>query len=365
MSRLQSPLRLRGRTLRNRVWVSPMCQYSSVDGHPTPWHLVHLGALARGGAGLVVAEATAVTPAGRISPADAGLWADDQVADYEPIVSFVHDQGAAIGVQLAHAGRKASTAVPWQGRGYVSPADGGWRAVAPSALAFDDLPTPSALTIAQIDSIVGAFAAAARRARDAGYDVVEIHAAHGYLLHQFLSPLSNHREDIYGRTFEGRTRLLVRVVDAVRERWPDDRPLFVRVSATDWVEAGWTTEQTVALARQIALHGVDLVDVSSGGLDPAQRIPVAPGFQVPLAHAVRVGAGVATSAVGLITEPAQAEQVLVDGSADAVMLGRALLRDPHWPLRAAEALDGRAPWPAPYRRARRTRAATEPEGPRR
>jgi 2,4-dienoyl-CoA reductase-like NADH-dependent reductase (Old Yellow Enzyme family) len=328
-----------------------MCQYSSLDGHPTPWHLVHLGAFARGGAGLVLAEATAVTPDGRISPADAGLWTDAQAADYEPLVTFVHDQGAAIGVQLAHAGRKASTAVPWQGRGYVPLADGGWPTVGPSALAFDDLPAPSAMTTAAIDSVVDAFSAAAERAREVGYDVVEIHAAHGYLLHQFLSPLSNRRDDAYGGGLDGRSRLLIRVADAVREQWPDDRPLFVRVSATDWVEGGWTTAQTVELARLLANHGVDLIDVSSGGLDPAQRIPVAPGFQVPLAEAVRHGAGVATSAVGLITEPAQAEQVLADGSADAVMLGRALLRDPHWPIRAAEVLDHHAPWPPPYRRA--------------
>lgn len=353
MSLLHSPLTLRGTTVRNRAWVSPMCQYSSLDGHPTAWHLVHLGSFARGGAGLVMTEATAVLPQGRISPADAGLWNDDQAEGYAPIVTFVHGQGAAIGFQLAHAGRKASTAVPWQGHGSVPPGEGGWLTVAPSALAFDDLPPPEAMTRAQIDEAVAAFAAAAVRADQMGADVVEIHAAHGYLLHEFLSPISNRRADNYGGSFENRSRALVRVVDAVRAVWPDNRPLFVRISATDWVEGGWTLEESVDLARILGRHGVDLVDVSSGGLDPAQQIPVGPGYQVPHAHTIRRQSGVATSAVGHITEPVQAEQALVAGSADAVMLGRAMLRDPHWAARSAGVLDGDEPWPAPYARARR------------
>ncbi len=338
--------------MRNRVWVAPMCQYSSANGLPTDWHLVHLGSLARGGAGLVMTEATSVSPEGRISPADAGIWSQQQAAAYEPIVRFVREQGAVPAIQLAHAGRKASTSVPWEGRGYVPPAEGGWRTVGPSAVGFADWPAPTALSVSDVGRVVEAFVAAAERARDVGFEVVEVHAAHGYLLHQFLSPLSNHRADEYGGAFGGRVRLLLDVAAGVRDVWPRDQPVFVRLSATDWVGGGWTLDDTVRASRLLADRGVDLVDVSSGGLDPSQRIEATPGFQVPFARAVREGADVPTSAVGLITEPAQAEQVLAEGSADAVMLARAVLRDPHWPLRAAHELGDPGPWPVQYERGR-------------
>lgn len=352
MSRLFSDLQLRGTTFRNRAWVSPMCQYSSVEGRPTDWHLVHLGALARGGAGLVLTEATAVSPQGRISPADAGIWTDEQAGDYARITAFVRAQGAVPGIQLAHAGRKASTRVPWLGRGVVPADEGGWTTDGPSPVGFGGWPAPHALSIEEIDAVVTSFAEAARRAAGAGFEVVEVHAAHGYLLHEFLSPLSNHRDDRYGGGFDDRARLLLDVAAAVRAEWPDDRPVFVRLSATDWVPGGWDLAQTVQVARRLGERGVDLLDVSSGGLDPGQQIQVAPGFQVPFARAVREQAGVPTSAVGLITEPHQAEQVLRDGSADAVMLARALLREPHWPLRAAAELGDQTPWPVQYERAR-------------
>lgn len=352
MSRLLSPLTLRGTTFRNRAWVAPMCQYSSVDGFPSDWHLVHLGARATGGAGLVMTEATAVTPEGRISPADAGIWSDEQAQAYERIATFVRSQGAVPGIQLAHAGRKASTGRPWEGGGYVDPAAGGWQTVAPSPIAFGDWPVPKELSVAEIGQLVAAFADAARRAVASGFEVVEVHAAHGYLIHEFLSPLSNQRADGYGGDLDGRSRLLVEVVDAVREVWPADRPVFVRLSATDWAEGGWTVEETVEVSRRLAAHGVDLVDVSSGGMVRHQEIAVGPGYQVPFARAVREGSGLHVAAVGLITEPLQAEQVLVDGSADAVMLARALLRDPSWPLRAAHQLGDDVAWPEPYQRAR-------------
>ena len=351
-STLFSPLTLRGTTFPNRVWVSPMCQYSAADGLAGDWHLAHLGALATGGAGLVLTEATAVTPEGRISPEDLGLWSAAHADALRRIVAFAHDQGTLIGVQLAHAGRKASTYAPWRGRDSVTPADGGWRTVAPSALAFGRYAEPRAMTRADIESTVVAFADAARRALDVGFDVVEIHAAHGYLLHQFLSPLSNHRDDAYGGDLVGRMRFPLEVVTAVRSVWPADRPLLVRVSATDWVPGGWDLDSTVELARHLALRGVDLVDCSSGGLDPGQRIDLAPGYQVPFAERVRRDAGVATSAVGLITEPDQAEQVVSSGQADAVMLARALLREPRWPLLAAHALGAEVAWPPQYLRAR-------------
>lgn len=352
MSLLFSPLTLRATPVANRVWVSPMCQYSSVEGHPTDWHLAHLGALARGGAGLVMTEATAVTAEGRISPDDAGIWTDAQAADYARIVGLVRGQGAVPAIQLAHAGRKASTHAPWKGRGYVPPEDGGWQTVGPSPVGFGDWPPPAALTATEITALVEAFADAAARAVGVGFEVVEVHAAHGYLIHQFLSPLSNQRTDEYGGSFDNRTRLLREVCAAVRAVWPDDKPVFVRLSATDWVSGGWSLPDTVAVAAELAAIGVDLIDVSSGGLSPAQQIIPAPGYQVPFAAAVRREAGVATSAVGLITGSAQAEQVLADGSADAVMLARALLRDPHWPLRAAAELGEHVPWPPQYERAR-------------
>ena len=351
MSRLFEPLVLRGTTFRNRAWVSPMCQYSSVDGRVGDWHLAHLGAFARGGAGLVLTEAAAVVPEGRISPQDAGLWDDEQAGDWARVVDFVHAQGAAAGVQLAHAGRKASTRRPWEGTGVVPAAEGGWTAVGPSPIGFGDWSAPQELTVDGIAAVVRAFADAAVRADRAGFDVVELHAAHGYLLHQFLSPLSNARTDAYGGDLPGRSRALREVVTAVRAVWPDAKPLLVRVSATDWADGGWDVEETVALARTLHGLGVDLVDVSSGGNVAHQRIDVGPGYQVPFARAVREGAGVPTGAVGLITEPAQAEQVLRDGAADVVLLARALLREPHWVLRAAAELRGPDLTPPQYARA--------------
>jgi 2,4-dienoyl-CoA reductase-like NADH-dependent reductase (Old Yellow Enzyme family) len=353
MSRLFSPLTLRGTTFRNRVWVAPMCQYSSVEGYPNDWHLVHLGGLARGGAGLVMQEATSVTPEGRITPADAGIWENAQADAYEPITEFIQAQGAVPGIQLAHAGRKASTEQPWLGDGYVEVEQGGWQTVGPSPVAFGDWPAPRELTAVEILALVRAFADAAERALEAGYGVVEIHGAHGYLLHQFLSPLSNHRSDEYGGDLEGRSRFLVQVVDAVRAVWPEERPLFVRFSATDWSPGGWDVEETVELSRRLVGHGVDLVDVTSGGLVPGARIEVEPGYQVPFARAVREGAGIPVSAVGLIVAPEQADQILVNQAADAVMLARELLRNPHWPWRAARALGDDVAWPPQYVGARR------------
>ncbi len=352
MSLLLSPLTLRGTTMRNRAWAAPMCQYSSVDGRVGDWHLAHLGGLARGGAGLVISEAAAVTPQGRITPSDAGIWDDAQADDWSRITRFVAAQGAVPGIQLAHAGRKASTQRPWDGTGYVAPADGGWSTAAPSALAHGAWPAPEELTSAGIADIVRAFRDAAVRADGAGFEVAELHAAHGYLLHQFLSPLSNRRTDGYGGDLAGRSRALREVVTAVREVWPDAKPLLVRLSATDWADGGWDVDETVELSRGLRELGVDLVDVSSGGNVPTQQVAMGPGYQVPFARAVREGAGVPTAAVGLITEPAQAEQVLAEGSADAVLLARALLRDPHWVLRAAGELGDDVAWPPQYARAK-------------
>jgi 2,4-dienoyl-CoA reductase-like NADH-dependent reductase (Old Yellow Enzyme family) len=297
-------------------------------------------------------EATAVTPEGRISPFDAGIWTDEQAADYERIVGFVRGQGAVAGIQLAHAGRKGSTRVPWEGRGYVEPTDGGWATVGPSPLGYGDWPAPRELTAADLAGEVRAWAAAAERAVAAGFEVAEIHAAHGYLLHEFLSPLSNHRQDEYGGDLTGRSRLLREVVDAVRGNWPDDRPLFVRLSATDWVQGGLTVEDVTEVAKDLAGRGVDLIDVSSGGNSPAQQVVSGPGYQVAFAAQVRRGSGLPTAAVGLITDPQQAEQILADESADAVLLARALLRNPHWPQEAARVLEDDVYWPDQYRRAK-------------
>jgi 2,4-dienoyl-CoA reductase-like NADH-dependent reductase (Old Yellow Enzyme family) len=351
---LFAPLTQRGVTLRNRIVVSPMCQYTARDGLANDWHLVHLGGRAIGGAGAVIAEATAVLPEGRISPGDLGLWSEDHVAPLARAFAFVASQGAVPGVQLAHAGRKASTAAPWVGGGPLDAANGGWpdRVVAPSPLPFTPAhAVPQALDDAGIAAIPAAFAAAAQRAHAAGCRLVEIHAAHGYLLHQFLSPLSNRRGDAYGGSFAGRTRLVREVVAAVRAVWPEDLPLWVRISATDWVEGGWTEEDSVVLAGDLAGLGVDLVDCSSGGSSPDARIPAAPGFQVPFAARIRAEAGVATGAVGLITDPAQADAVVRGGRADVVLLARELLRQPHWPLQAALALGRNPPVPPQYARA--------------
>ncbi len=349
MTSLFDPITLRGLTVRNRIWLAPMCQYAveAGDGVPTDWHLVHLGARATGGFGLTITEANAVSPEGRISPQDVGIWNDDQQAAWSRIVGFLHAQGASAGTQLAHAGRKASTFSPWRGEGTIPATDGGWDAVGPSASAYQGYAEPHTMTVDEIAAVVEDFAAAAGRADAAGFDLVELHGAHGYLLHQFLSPLANRRTDAYGGSFENRTRLLVDVVDAVRAAWPAGKPLLVRLSATDWVEGGWTADETVELSAVLGEHGVDLVDVSSGGLDARQEIPVGPGYQVPFARDVRAKAGVATGAVGLITEPAQAQQVLDDGEADVVLLARVALREPAWPLRAAHEL-GVAAKDAPY-----------------
>jgi 2,4-dienoyl-CoA reductase-like NADH-dependent reductase (Old Yellow Enzyme family) len=352
MSTLLSPFTVRGMTARNRIWVSPMCQYSAVDGVPNDWHFVHLGQFATGGAGLVMTEAAAVSPEGRISPRDAGIWNDEQVAAWRRIIDFIHGQGAKAGIQLGHAGRKASTQPPWEGRATVPAAEGGWQSVAPSAVAFGDYATPRELTEAEIQGVVADFAAGARRALEAGVDAIEIHAAHGYLIHEFYSPLSNLRTDGYGGDFDGRVRLMLEVASAVRAEIGDEVPLFTRLSATDWADGGWTGDDTVRLARLLADHGVDLVDVSSAGITLAQQIPLGPGYQVPFAQRVRAEAKVPTGAVGLITEPQQAEQIVATGAADVVFLARALLRDPHWPLTAARVLGGDIEWPIQYVRAR-------------
>lgn len=352
MPMLFEPVTLRDLTVRNRVWLAPMCQYSAVDGVPQDWHLVNLGARASGGFGLLLTEAAAVVPEGRISPEDAGLWNDEQARAWGRIVDFVHTQGAAIGVQLAHAGRKASTYRPWAPtQGSVPAADGGWTTVGPSAVPFEGYADPEALDADGIAAVVDAFVEAARRAVSVGFDTVELHAAHGYLFHEFLSPLSNHRDDAWGGDLEGRARILLDTTDAVRATIPDGMPLLVRISGTDWIEGGWDLEQSTRLAAMLRDRGVDLVDVSSGGNAPAS-IPVEPGYQVPLSVGVR-GAGVPTGAVGLITEPAQAEKVLANGEADVVLLGRAALREPSWPLRAAHELgvpDAEAPWPPQHTR---------------
>jgi 2,4-dienoyl-CoA reductase-like NADH-dependent reductase (Old Yellow Enzyme family) len=352
MSALFSPLTLRGVTLRNRVAVSPMCEYSSDDGFADDWHVVHLGSRAVGGAGLVFTEAIAVTPEGRISPHDLGIWKDEHVAELARIARFCEAQGARWGTQLAHAGRKGSTNRPWDGGGAVQ--QGGWTPVAPGDEAFDpQYPVPSALDEAGIARIVSAFAAAARRTLDAGGSAIEIHGAHGYLVHEFLSPLVNRRTDRWGGSFENRTRLAREIARSVRSVWPERLPLFIRLSATDWVEGGWDIEQTVELARALRDDGVDLIDLSSGGAVPvaAGTIPVGPLYQTPFAERVRREAGIATGTVGMIVEPADAEAIVAGGRADLVLLARELLRDPYWPLFAARALGAQIEWPPQYRRA--------------
>jgi 2,4-dienoyl-CoA reductase-like NADH-dependent reductase (Old Yellow Enzyme family) len=329
-----------------------MCEYSAADGHPTSWHMVHLGSRAVGGAALVVAEASAVAAIGRISPGDTGLYLDSHIPSWQPIVNFIKEQGAAVGIQLAHAGRKASCDVPWRGGKPLSVDQGAWTTVAPSAVPFDvGHPVPHELTVAEIDQIVADFEKAAHRALDAGFQYVEVHGAHGYLLHEFLSPLSNHRTDSYGGSFENRIRLVVRVVQAVRAVWPESQPLSVRISATDWTEGGWDLPQSIELSRTFKGIGVDLVDVSSGGNVAYAKIPVGPGYQVPLAEAVRKEASIATGAVGMITEPEQAETIVSSGQADLVFLARELLRDPYWPRRAAQALGVQLAPPPQYARA--------------
>lgn len=356
MSHLFHHLQLRDVEFANRAWVSPMCQYSATDGVVGAWHFAHLGALATGGAGLIMAEATGVSPDGRISVNCAGIWNEEQVAAWRPIVDFAHSQGTRIGLQLAHAGRKGSTLAPWGGHLMASEQEGGWTAVAPSALAFEGYDVPHELSASEIALVVQAFADAAVRATSAGFDLVEVHAAHGYLAHQFLSPLSNLRVDHYGGSFENRVRFLCEVVEAVRAALASPVPLFVRISATDYSEGGWDLDQSVRLARRLKGLGVDLIDVSSGGNVAGVRIPVGPGYQVHFAEAIRSGAKLATSAVGLITEPEQAEEIVASGQADAVMLARAFLRNPRWALMAAERLGEFITWPRQLERARTLRA---------
>ena len=349
---LFTPLSLGSLTLRNRLAVASMCQYSADEGVPNDWHFVHLGSRAVGGAGLILTEATAVCPQGRISPQDTGLWNEAQGAAWRRIVDFVHAQGAAIGVQLAHAGRKASTDQPWRGGKPLAADAGGWPPEAPSALPFaPDHPTPHALSVEEIGQLVAQFRDAARRADAAGFDTVEIHAAHGYLLHEFLSPLSNARTDAYGGSLANRARLLREVVAAVRAVWPAPRPLLVRVSATDWAPGGWDIDECVSLARWLREDGVDLIDVSSGGLVPHARVPAAPNYQVPFAARIRHEAGIATGAVGLITEPAQAQAIVDRGEADLVLMAREFLRDPYFPRRAAHARGATIVAPPQYLRA--------------
>jgi 2,4-dienoyl-CoA reductase-like NADH-dependent reductase (Old Yellow Enzyme family) len=363
VTHLFSPLTQRGVTFPNRIAVSPMCQYSCEDGFATDWHLVHLGSRAVGGAGLVIVEATAVTPEGRITAGDMGLWKDAQIKPLARIVEFIHQNGSRAGIQLAHAGRKASTAKPWNGGKKVEPKDGGWSDVlAPSAVPFSaSYPQPIELDKSGIRRIVKAYADAAERALTAGFDLVEIHAAHGYLLHEFFSPLSNQRTDEYGGSFENRTRILIETADAVRQVWPEDRPLWVRISATDWAEGGWNEEESALLGKVLKHHGVDLVDASSGALVEYARIPSGPGYQVQFAEKIRREAGIATGAVGMITEPAQADTIIRTGQADVVLLAREFLRDPYWPLHAAERLGHSITWPVQYLRS--APGAVEPRQP--
>jgi 2,4-dienoyl-CoA reductase-like NADH-dependent reductase (Old Yellow Enzyme family) len=362
MSALFTPITFRDVALRNRIVVSPMCEYSSTDGFATDWHVVHLGSRAVGGAGLVLTEAIAVTDDGRISPDDLGIWKDEHVPELARIARFCTAQGAAWGTQLAHAGRKASTMAPWRGRGAATPDDGGWTPSGPGPDAFDPTyPIPAALDEAGIARIISAFADGARRTLDAGGTVIELHAAHGYLMHQFLSPLVNHRTDRWGGSFENRARLTLEIVRAVRAVWPERLPLFVRISATDYVPGGFDIEQSVALARLLQREGVDLIDCSSGG-----AVPVAPGsmavgplYQVPFAERIRRDTGIATGAVGLIVEPFDAEAIVADGRADLIFLARELLRDPYWPLFAARTLGADVTWPVQYQRAAGARATME------
>jgi 2,4-dienoyl-CoA reductase-like NADH-dependent reductase (Old Yellow Enzyme family) len=339
MNKLFEKLSLRGIEFRNRIWVSPMCQYSSTDGMPTDWHLVHLGSRAVGGAGLVIMEATAVSPEGRISPSDAGIWSDNHAEAYKKITKFIKDQGAVAGIQIAHAGRKASTGEPWNGGKKVEESDGGWETIAPSSIAFSpDYPMPREMTKSEIEKTTADFVAAAKRSVEAGFEVIEIHAAHGYLFHEFLSPISNTRADEYGGSLENRMRFLLEASEKIREVVPENLPVFVRISATDWTENGWDLEQSIELCKQLKKLGIDLIDVSTGGNVLDAKIPVAPNYQVPFAAEIRKQVGIPTGAVGLITEANQAEAILQNGEADAVLIAREFLRDAYFPFTAAQEL---------------------------
>jgi 2,4-dienoyl-CoA reductase-like NADH-dependent reductase (Old Yellow Enzyme family) len=354
MSQLFSPLQIRSLTFKNRIVTSPMCQYSSTDGFANDWHLAHLGSFAVGGAALVFTEATAVTPDGRISPSDLGIWKDEHIEFLKRITTFIKSQGAIPGMQLAHAGRKASTQAPWIGNGPVQVKDGGWQPVAPSTIAFKegDL-LPLELTIEQICTIVDQFQQAAKRALEAGFEVIELHGAHGYLINEFLSPLSNHRTDKYGGPFENRIRFVMEILESVKKVWPDHLPIFIRISATDWAEGGWTENDSVNLAKVIMDKGIDLVDCSSGGNAAKVQIPVGPLYQLKFADKVKKEAGILTGAVGMITTSEEAESIIKNGQADLVFLAREFLRDPHFPLRAAYELKADTKWPKQYERAKK------------
>ncbi|QDK44486.1 oxidoreductase [Bdellovibrio sp. ZAP7] len=350
-SRLFSPLKLRSIEFKNRIAVSPMCMYSAVNGLPNEWHMVHLGSRAVGGAGLVIVEATGVRPDGRISPGCLGLWNQEQLEKFKPIVQFIKNQGTVAGIQLAHAGRKSSTDLAWKGGKPLTPEQGAWTTVGPSALPFSEgWHTPHALTVPEIKQLLQDFVHSADLALQAGFQLIELHMAHGYLMHEFLSPLSNHRTDNYGGNLENRMRFPLEVAAAVRKFWPAELPLFVRISATDWVEDGWDLEQSIVFAKELKNLGVDLIDCSTGGSVPKAKIPVGPGYQVPFAEGVRKGADIATGAVGMITDPYNAEEILQSGKADLILMAREMLRDPYWPLHAAKKLGVDVTWPKQYGR---------------
>jgi 2,4-dienoyl-CoA reductase-like NADH-dependent reductase (Old Yellow Enzyme family) len=353
MSHLFTPLQIKSIEIKNRITVSPMCQYSSVDGFASDWHLVHLGSRAVGGAGLIITEATAVSPEGRISPHDLGIWKEEHLEKLQQITSFITAQGTVPGIQLAHAGRKASTNVPWEGRGKVSIKEGGWEVVAPSAIAFNDsYPMPVTLDEAGIQKIINDFTIAASRSLRAGFKVIELHGAHGYLVHEFLSPLSNHRTDKYGGSFENRIRLLLEIIAGVQTVWPNDLPLLVRISASDWADGGWNLEESVQLAHILKQKGIDLIDVSSGGLAHHQQITIGPAYQLPFASRIKKETGILTGTVGMITTAIQAETILTNGDADMIIMARELLRQPYFPLLAAHELKEKVDWPVQYERAR-------------
>jgi len=353
MSKLFEPLTIKSVTLKNRLVVSPMCQYSSEDGFASDWHLVHLGSRAVGGAALIIQEATAVSPEGRISPGDLGIWKDEHISRLKNIASFIHEQGSLMGVQLAHAGRKASHATPWKGGRLLSTSEGGWQNVAPSAIPFTEgTIAPHELTLDEIEKIVDDFKQATLRSVEVGYDVIEIHAAHGYLIHEFLSPLSNQRNDNYGGSFENRSRFLLQIIKAVKEVWLNDKPLFVRISASDWAEGGWSIDDSIKLAVILKQTGVDVIDCSSGGAVKHQKITVGPGYQVPFSDRIRNEAKILTGAVGMIDNAKQAEEILTSGKADLILMAREFLRDPYFPLHAAKQLGDEIKWPIQYERAK-------------
>ncbi len=354
MSLLFSPLTIKSVTFKNRIVVSPMCQYSSIDGFANDWHLVHLGSRAVGGAGLIMQEATAVSPEGRISPDDMGIWLDDHIGNLKNISTFIHSQGSLFGIQLAHAGRKASHSSPWKGGGkLLSTQEGGWHNVAPSPVPFaEGTQPPHQLTLDEIKKVIDDFKKATTRAVKAGYDVLEIHAAHGYLVNEFLSPLTNHRTDQYGGSFENRARLLLEIIDSVKQVWPNDKPLFVRISASDWAEGGWSIDDSVKLAKLLREKGVDVIDTSSGGVVRDQKISLGKGYQVPFAERIRKEANILTGAVGLINDAEQAEEILTSGKADLILMAREFLRNPYFPLHAAKTLGENLKWPTQYERAK-------------